>query len=122
MCDEQAYLKFHREFEGSYTVTKYLSHVDPKANVCYVMFVGDGHLVGSPDQDKSFVSAEVKDAFEGTVYGELFGRICPDCKPSECHVIPRGSDTNLACDRSADLLGQSRQFYGLVRKYFGVKM
>lgn len=70
------------------------------------MLVGSGHVVGSQDD---------KTTFEGSTYGEFYLRICADCsdKPTQCYVIPHGSDASVPCDSS--------EFYGLVRKYFGVK-
>lgn len=117
VCDEQAYLRFQREFENIFTnASSYFSHFDPKVNVCYVMLAGSGHVVGTQDDKITVVSVEVKDAFEGSNYGEFYLRICADCsdKPTQCYVIPHGSDASIRCDSSA-------KFYGLVRKYFGVK-
>jgi len=121
MCDEQAYLKFHREFEDAYDATKYISHFDPKANVCYVMFIGSGHAVGRKDKETVFARKEIEDAFEGTIYGEFFSTVCPDCRATECWVKPHGSDASVSCDSHADFLDQSNQFFGLARKYFGLK-
>ena len=118
MCDEQAHLRFQREFEGKFTDgSRYLSHFDPKANVCYVMLIGSGQVVGGyTPEGVTVVSLQVKDAFEGSLYGEFYSRICADCgdKPTECYVIPHGSDGRVRCDTAS-------QFWGLVRKYFGVK-
>ena len=122
-CEEQAYVRFHREFESHFDTTKYVSHFDPKANVCYVMMVGSGHPSGSGNQEKSYVVIHIKDAFEGTQYGEYWAEIGQGLGIADCWVKPHDRpDTRITCDSKADEFAAATQFYGLARKYFGLKL
>lgn len=119
MCADQAKKAFADIDTAStkeiyYTRYEYVSHYDPKANVCYIMTISYSLMRSNSTRTLAYL---VFDAFEGRVYANFLrlvqkGKADYEVKPDECSVKPRGQK-EITCK-------DSEEFEALVEKNFGI--
>jgi hypothetical protein len=119
MCADQAKKAFADTDTSStkdfyYTRYDYVSHYDPKANVCYIMTTSYSFMRSTGSRPLAYL---VFDAFEGRVYANFIriaqkGKADYEAKPMECSIKPHGQK-EITCK-------DSDEFEALVEKNFGI--